>query len=220
MRGKRIALRIPSADEIAARLARDRLAPYPETAAVVRRYLELLARWNEKISLTAIREPEAILERHLGEAFFAVRAVPITAGKLVDIGSGGGFPSIPIKLVVPGLSVTLVESNRRKCAFLKEVVQQLGLAQIDVRNARFEELRAEEFAADYLTCRAIGQFEALLPWARRALRPDGQFVLWLGEKDAERTSRERGWAWLPFAKIPSSKERVILVGRPTKNQSS
>ncbi len=215
-----IAIRIPSTAAIAARLARDGLASAGTLAETLRRYLELLARWNRKIRLTAIREPEEILERHLGEAFFAVRAVPISPGKLVDIGSGAGFPAIPIKLVVPQMDVTLVESNRRKCAFLKEVILQLGLKGISVRNTRFEELRPDEISADYITCRAVGQFETLIEWAKNTLIAGGRLVLWLGRDDARRISLKRGWTWEKAIELPNSKQRVLLVGRPTKNGDS
>jgi 16S rRNA (guanine527-N7)-methyltransferase len=214
MKKTRIALRIPTREQIAAWLARQDPGPAPGLQEKIAAYLELLARWNQEISLTAIREPELILERHFGEAFFAVKTVPIVAGALVDIGSGAGFPAIAIELLVPGLAVTLVESNRKKCAFLKELAQRLELVNVRVVAERFESLQPEGFPADFITCRAVGQFEGLLAWSRQSLKPHGKLVLWLGEKDAGRISREKGWSWRAPLLIPNSRERLLLTGKP------
>jgi 16S rRNA (guanine527-N7)-methyltransferase len=214
MRGNRIALRLPTREQVAGWLAGQGLAASPGLADKIAGYLELLAQWNRGVSLTAIRAPELILERHFGEAFFAVKAVPILAGNLLDIGSGAGFPAIPAKLLVPPLAVTLIESNRKKCAFLKELVQQLKLTDVRVVRERFEDLRAEEFSGDFITCRAVGQFESLLEWSRRALKSNGQIVLWLGERTSNRIMSEQGWIWREAMPIPNSRERVLLVGKP------
>jgi 16S rRNA (guanine527-N7)-methyltransferase len=210
----RIAIRIPTRNDIAAWLAGQDLAASPTLPDKMAAYLELLARWNRRISLTAIREPEAILARHFGEAFFAVKTVPIIPGKLVDIGSGAGFPAIPAKLVVPGLAVTLVESNRKKCAFLKELVQRLELTDVRVVAERFENLRPEEFSADFITSRAVGQFESILDWSRKALRSQGQIIFWVGREAASRIQQEAGWIWRESIPVPGSRETLLLVGRP------
>jgi 16S rRNA (guanine527-N7)-methyltransferase len=94
-------------------------------------YLDLLLRWNARIGLTAVRDPEEIITRHFGESFFAARqlfspdAPAVTA---IDIGSGAGFPGFPLKIFAPSLDLMLVESNNKKVAFLREVMRALNLA--------------------------------------------------------------------------------------------
>ncbi|MGZ4834344.1 MAG: 16S rRNA (guanine(527)-N(7))-methyltransferase RsmG [Terriglobales bacterium] len=116
------------------------------------RYLDLLLRWNARINLTAIRDPEQIVARHFGESLFAAVHLYAPGGlppeasltsascSLVDIGSGAGFPGLPIGIWEPGLHTTLLESNQRKSTFLREVVRCLGLAQVDVLTGRAEAL--------------------------------------------------------------------------------
>jgi 16S rRNA (guanine527-N7)-methyltransferase len=93
-------------------------------------YLDLLLRWNARTNLTAIRTPEEIVRRHFGESLFAGRALQGVLGDgdtLLDFGSGAGFPGLPIAILLPGLYVTLAESQNKKATFLREAVRQLGL---------------------------------------------------------------------------------------------
>ncbi len=116
-------------------------------------YLDLLLRWNARINLTAIRNPEEILTRHFGESLFAARHIfPFSASSvssvpsvvkdfhLADLGSGPGFPGLPIKLYAPHISLTLIESNHKKAAFLREVVRALSLSNVEVTTTRAEHL--------------------------------------------------------------------------------
>ena len=104
-------------------------------------YLDLLLRWNARINLTAVRDPEQIVTRHFGESLFAARRL-YPAGrklepgtwKLFDLGSGAGFPGLPIKIWAPALQATLLESNQRKATFLRELVRALQLT--DSRSPR------------------------------------------------------------------------------------
>src|SRR5438094_5607441 len=85
-------------------------------------YLDLLLKWNSKINLTAVRDPEEIVTRHFGESLFAARQLfpePI-AGTVIDVGSGAGFPGIPIKIWNDAADLTLIESNQKKAVFLHE----------------------------------------------------------------------------------------------------
>jgi len=98
---------------------------YPQLAV----YLELILKWNARINLTAIRNPEEIVCRHFGESLFAGLHLQATGSdnSLLDLGSGAGFPGIPIQLLRPEFPVTLAESRTRKAAFLHEVIRTLGL---------------------------------------------------------------------------------------------
>src|SRR5450755_2213230 len=111
-------------------------------------YIDLLLRWNARINLTAVRDPDHIVTRHFGESFFLARHLfpehvgtaapgcPAEQGsatvRAIDIGSGAGFPALPLKIWSPAIHLTLVESNHKKAAFLREVVRELRLTDINV----------------------------------------------------------------------------------------
>lgn len=106
-------------------------------------YLDLLARWNGRTNLTAIRTPEEMVRRHFGESLFAARNLGDTLpGTLLDLGSGAGFPGVPIALVHSQIKVTLAESQNKKATFLREVVRTLGLSNVEVWGARAESMPA------------------------------------------------------------------------------
>ena len=90
-------------------------------------YLDLLLKWNARTNLTAIREPEEIVRRHFGESLFAARHLDAKPSTLLDLGSGAGFPGLPIALLRPEIQVTLAESQNKKASFLREAVRTLGL---------------------------------------------------------------------------------------------
>ena len=140
------------------RASRAGLFPPDELVASLSEYYELLARWNRKINLTALADPDEAIDRLLLEPLAAAKHLPEGTTRLMDIGSGGGSPAIPLKLAVPGLSLTMVEVKARKSAFLREAIRHLSLAETIVENARYEELLArpelhERF--DVLTIRAV-----------------------------------------------------------------
>ena len=131
-----------------------RLAPAP--AARLAAYVALLLRWNERVNLTALGGDDRGLDRLVLEPLLAARRIPRGAGALVDIGSGGGSPAIPIRIARPRLFVRMVEARVRKAAFLREAVRQLKLDGVVVERCRYEELldRAElRGAHDVLTIR-------------------------------------------------------------------
>lgn len=142
---------------IAARAHQHGLRLDRAAAASISRYLRLLARWNERMNLTAhsLRGfPDAALDRLVMEPVSAARWVPDTAQTWLDVGSGGGSPAVPMKLVVPRLQLTMVESSLRKAAFLREVVRILNLTGTAVAAQRVETLAAD-MAADVVTVRAV-----------------------------------------------------------------
>lgn len=188
--------------------------PDPRFCEGLRAYISLLLRWNSRISLTAVTDPAEIVKFHFGESLFAVSAVPIKRSRLADVGSGAGFPGLPIAMAVPGLDLTLIESNAKKCAFLSEVVRSLELDGINVFRGRMEDLQPDSEKFDFITARALGQHDELLSWAAGHLAPSGRVILWLGEEDADNISRSPGWKWGDRVLIPGSKRRYLLVGSP------
>src|SRR5882724_5466284 len=148
-------------------------------------YLELLLRWNARTNLTAVRVREEIVTRHFGESLFAARKIfpagnsSLTlATSLGDVGSGAGFPGLPIKLWAPRLQVTLIEAQQKKATFLREVVRAMGLTGVEVRSGRAE-LVTESF--DVVTLRAVERFDQAAVAAAGLVRPAGRLCLLIGE---------------------------------------
>src|SRR5579864_8581785 len=95
--------------------------PTPELAAGIRNYIELLLKWNKTVSLTTVTNVDQILAFHFGESLFALPMLPVEKSRLADVGSGAGFPGIPLAMARPSLNVTLIDPNAKKVAFLHEV---------------------------------------------------------------------------------------------------
>jgi len=134
---------------------------------------------------------------------------------LADVGSGAGFPGIPIKLWAPEISLTLIESNHKKAAFLREVARALTLTDIDIKNTRAESL-AGRF--DVVTLRAVERFETVLPVAASLVALDGRLALLIGSDQIPgATSTLSTLKWAEPLPVPLSRSRMLLVGQ---NQNS
>src|SRR6516225_2409071 len=157
----------------------------PETQQVIwiQQYIRILLRWNEKLNLTAIRDPLEILYRHFCESMFGASAIPVDKGRLADIGAGPGFPGIPLKLARPELELVLVESNIKKGTFLAEVVRELELTNTRVLISRYEELGEELAPLDFVCSRAVGEFQPFLEWATSPQVGVENVALWIGGRD-------------------------------------
>jgi 16S rRNA (guanine527-N7)-methyltransferase len=205
------------------------LRPYieslsPQQLEQVSKYIDILMRWNAKMNLTAIRDPENIVMRHFGESFYLARKLAEWgisrrsadtgegSAKVVDVGSGAGFPGIPLKIACPSVGLTLVEAQQRKAVFLKEVLRALEL-EAEVINVRAEELaRSRAESADVVTLRAVERFEAVLPTAARLVRPKGHLAFLVGSGQVETAQNLlRHWSFAPPEAIPGAKSRVILL---------
>lgn len=178
-------------------------------------YLELLLRWNAKINLTAIRTPEECATRHFGESFFACQVVSLGAGRLLDVGSGAGFPGLALKILRPELSATLLEPVGKKRAFLREAAAACGLAGVNVVASTIEEYarQKQDGAEDLVTVRAVGRLNQLLPKAVACLKPGGKLCLWLGiDQTKEAMDAAPSLVWKPPIPIPLSQRRHLLAG--------
>lgn len=185
--------------------------------ASIRTYILMLLKWNSKISLTTVVDPLEILKFHIGESLFAASSVPLENGRLADVGSGAGFPGLPLAMLLPHLDVVLIESNLKKATFMSEVIRTLEMRNVKVSRGRMEEMAvsgADRF--DFVTARALGHHEELLAWSRKSLSPFGKVTLWLGSDEATRLSEAVGWNWLNPIPIPDSERRVLLVGSPSE----
>jgi 16S rRNA (guanine527-N7)-methyltransferase len=175
-------------------------------------YLKLLSRWNEKVNLTAIRDPLEILHRHFCECMFAGVSVPIEKGRLADVGSGAGFPGLPLKILRPELQVLLIESNMKKAAFMAEVIRELGMGGARIIVGRYEDLGEEVAPLDFVCSRALGEFEGLLRWAASDSVAAGQVILWAGGRDLDQIRSNTAWTWRIPIQIPHSLRRFLVVG--------
>jgi 16S rRNA (guanine527-N7)-methyltransferase len=146
-------------------------------------YFETLRKWNRKVSLTALPVEDVgdeAIDRLLIEPVLATKFLTSSTSKVIDIGSGGGSPAIPLKLAVPGISMRMVESKTRKAAFLREVIRILKLDNAEVDAVRFEELLvvpALHEAADLLTLRAVKVDRKMVTGLQSFLRPGGLLFL-------------------------------------------
>lgn len=188
------------------------LPAYDDQVLQIQQYIKLLLTWNEKISLSAIQDPLEILYRHFCEGMYAAISVPIERGRLADVGSGGGFPGLPLKIVRSSLEVFLVESNLKKATFLAEVIRELGLTGVQVLVRRYEELGEELAPLDYACSRALGEFEQFLAWAGSKQIATKEVILWIGGRDLEQIKKIPDWKWRAPIQVPHSLQRVLLVG--------
>ena len=181
-------------------------------------YFRLLDTWNAKINLTALdleRDPDNAVDRLLIEPLVAVRHLDPDAVRIIDIGSGGGSPAIPMKLARPSAAFTLVEAKTRKCAFLREAGRQLKI-DLRVETARYEMLLSRpEFheAFDALTMRAVRVEPRVLVSLQALLKPGGEFLLFRGPsgKDAASTVTPLLVPRGEFVLVESMQSRLLVL---------
>lgn len=187
-------------------------------------YYQLLTKWNAKINLTAFKltaeGDDTAIDRLLIEPVAAARYVPENARTLLDAGSGGGSPAIPLKLASTNLSLRMVEVKTRKAVFLREAVRALGLRDAEVETSRFEELlpRAElHEALDLVSMRAVRVELATLNTLQAFLRPGGKLLLFrgAGKNDLE-DSPPPPLAWMATYPLVDSLHSKLVVLSKTR----
>lgn len=186
-------------------------------ARLLGRYLELLAHWNRTMNLTGVPLegfPDSSLDRLAVEPMLAAPFMPLTSIDWCDLGSGGGSPAIPLKILRPLASLTMVESRSRKAAFLREAVRTLELPNAHVAEARFQDLARDcPGAADLVTVRAVKRDATLRSAVTTLLRPGGR-LLAFGSR-----ATQGSWAGLALVESrerPGSDDVLeILAKEPT-----
>jgi 16S rRNA (guanine527-N7)-methyltransferase len=206
-----------SADVIRRALADFQITVGDKQIVSIQRYMTILLHWNEKLNLTAIRDPLDILYRHFCESMYGGVVVPVF-GRLADIGSGPGFPGIPLKILRPDLELFLVESSIKKGTFLAEVIRELELTNVRVLISRYEELGEELAPVDFVCSRAVGEFGPFLRWAGSEQLSAARLLLWVGGRDLDEIRKIRSWEWQEPILVPKSLRRYILQG--TKKMSA
>jgi 16S rRNA (guanine527-N7)-methyltransferase len=202
----------PSESTIRKALSEFRIDVNTDQVAQIQEYIRLLLVWNEKVNLTAIRDPLEILYRHFCESMFVTKVVELGQCRLADIGTGAGFPGLALKILLPEAQIVLVESNIKKATFLAEVVRALGITGAKVLVSRYEEVGDEIAPIDFLLARALGEFEVFLKWGASERVHARRVILWVGAADVEQTSKSPGWVWDQPVIVPHSLRRVLLVG--------
>jgi 16S rRNA (guanine527-N7)-methyltransferase len=193
--------------------------PASELLGQLQLYLDLLLRWNARVNLTAVRDAEQIVTRHFGESLFAAQVLarnlehqPVHSATLADIGSGAGFPGIPMKLLMPDIVLALFESQNKKATFLREVVRTLDLKNVQVFCGRAEKWHG---SADVVTLRAVEQFARVLPVAAGLVRVHGWLCLLIGadQIEAARQLTHGAWKWSAPIAVPNSTARRIVLAQ-------
>ena len=216
-------------DRLARRARRGGATLTRELAERLETYFRLLDTWNRKINLTGLNLAEAApetLDRLLIEPLVAVRYIPPGATRMLDVGSGGGSPAIPMALAAPSVALLMVESKTRKSVFLREAIRAVGLADVDVAASRYEELLARpdlHEAHDIVTLRAVRVEPRLLSSLQAFLKPRGLLFLFRGATAAdpsETVPPPLAWS-ATYPLLESLRSRlVVLEKRPVGHQRS
>lgn len=193
---------------------------YHPSAAVARtlaRYLALVNEGNTRMRLVGDPARETLVRRHLGESLFLGRVLPLVGQRVVDLGSGAGFPGLALALGWPSLNTTLVESTGKKAEFLRLAIGTLGLGErVRVEQAFLARRRSEpQLNADLITVRALEHMEEVPQWLADWLRSGSCAAFWITEAMATLwRQRYRRWEWGELHLLPGAHSRGIVVGVP------
>lgn len=158
----------------------DEITSNERVRAAFDRYAEMLTERNEKVNLTAITDPDEIRVKHFTDSLAAIELIK-TGATVLDIGSGAGFPGIPLKIARDDISVTLLDSVNKKVAFMNDVIADLGLKNIEAVHARIEDFPHKgEF--DVAVSRAVAELTTLVEYALPFVKVGGTFVAYKSEK--------------------------------------
>ena len=174
---------MPIREKLIKRASKAGLRLPEEVVEGLQAYFELLRQWNRKVSLTALPVEDAgdeAIDRLLVEPVLAAKYLPADATAILDIGSGGGSPAVPMRLASPGVSLRMVESKTRKAAFLREVIRALKIDAVEVEAVRFEELLARPTlhdSFDIVSVRAVRLQRKTLAGLQSFVKPGGFLFL-------------------------------------------
>jgi 16S rRNA (guanine527-N7)-methyltransferase len=168
----------------------------------------LLVKWNRRINLTSILEPDRAARLHYAEAVFGSQLLG-DARAALDIGSGAGFPAIPIAVMRPDLQLTALEPNRKKAIFLEEVKLELGLANFSVARARIQEFDSSGY--DLLICRALPKAGKVLAEIIRSLGERQRLALFCTDQLMFALERRAADIEVQARRVPGSRSRLIAL---------
>lgn len=202
----------PAGLRLNALLAEVGIAPLDtETTARFETYLSLFVRWNGRINLSSVRDADGIISRHLIESIKVARILPIGVSTLLDFGSGGGLPGIPIALCRPEIAVTLAESQSKKAAFLQEALRVLAIS-AKVHSGRAEIL-SELF--DCVAMRAVDKMAVAVSAAGRLVVSGGWLALMTTKGDVPKLqdAAGAGFSWCDAMPLTGGDSRVLVLGK-------
>lgn len=156
-------------------------------------YMNLLLEWNEKINLTAITKPEEIVLKHFIDSIIVANSIAHNS-KIVDVGTGAGFPGIPLKIVRPDLQITLLDSLNKRINFLKDVIENLHLENIETAHARVEEYGKNKKVRetfDIATSRAVANMSVLAEYMLPLVKVNGKCILLKGSQIEEELQQSK-----------------------------
>ena len=164
------------------------LSPGEDLINAFMTFLSELKKWNKAYNLTGLHKDEDIIIKHFLDSLLYLKALPAGEIRVADIGSGAGFPGIPIKIIRPEIEMYLVEPTKKKCAFLNHIVRRLGLKKTEVIEKRIEEIKvSRELSApvDIVLSRALFDVKEFVKKASHILKPNGRLILSKGPKVTE-----------------------------------
>ncbi|MFI3284036.1 MAG: 16S rRNA (guanine(527)-N(7))-methyltransferase RsmG [Erysipelotrichaceae bacterium] len=192
-------------------------------------YAHFLKEYNQKINLTAIDDYEEVMEKHFYDSILPLFHCKIE-GSIADIGAGAGFPSIPMKIVHPEIEVTIIEPLHKRCVFLTQLIEKLGLTKVAIANARAEDyIKEHRESFDYVTARAVANLNVLAELCIPFVKLKGTFIVMKGQQgEQEYQDAKRAISLLGcekeevyFDELTDGSKRVIFLmkkNRKTPNQ--
>lgn len=171
------------------------ITPSKEQVNAFMTYLPELKKWNKAYNLTAMKTDEDIIIKHFLDSLLYLKAIPEGTIKIADVGSGAGFPGIPMKIIRPEIETTLIEPSRKKSAFLRHIIRQLGLEKIEVIEKRVEDVGgplAAPLLFDVAVTRALFEIKDFIKRASHIVKKGGLFILSKGPKVEEELKGLRG----------------------------
>src|SRR6185312_1672000 len=186
-----------------------------EAARRRERYFDLIVEGNRQVRLVGSAERAVLRQRHWEESLHLGELIPLAGEHIVDLGSGAGFPGLPLAVANEGTTITLVESHGKKARFLRAAVEQLGLQDRVQVDERFCDGRTGIVAGTIFAVRALERMERVPGWLGRVMPPGARAAFWVTASMAE-TWRQRypDWAWGTFSLLAGSRERGIVLSVP------
>ncbi len=201
-----------SPEEIHSLVAPMLLAPLPDTAYQrLALYLQLLYRWNERMNLTAIRDPLTLARLHVAECLRCAQRIPNGVDSMLDFGSGAGLPGIPIQIARPELAVTLAESQNKKAGFLREAARVLEFSRTRIFAGRVENMAAAE-VFDVVSLRAVDRMQDALKIAESRLAPGGWCMVLTSAPEKESVIAAIPSLTWDAEAIPGTEHRILQFG--------
>lgn len=192
-------------------------------------HMTALIAWSHKTNLTAISDPYEMAIKHFLDSVAPIRYCNAMS-KVIDIGSGAGFPGLPLKVWHPGINLTMVDAVRKKVSFLKHVVRLMGIKNTQAIHMRVENLKPDPLNGtfDTIVCRAVGSLKSIVECALPLMSKDGQLLIWKGHKPEKELQELRPvidcpsnglWLRMESYRLPviEAQRTLVIIGTQQKH---